>query len=46
MSKKSCPVALQVEILIVTSPGAAAGKPQRSVLVCDPDNTIVECIPV
>ena len=45
MSKKSCPVALQVEILTVTVPVAPACKPALIVLV-NPDNTTVPCIPV
>ena len=45
MSRKSCPVALQVDILIVISPGCAAASPALSVVVV-PATTTGRCIPV
>ena len=46
MSKKSCPVALVSEILIVISPGAPFGRPILIVFACPPLSTTGACNPV
>ena len=46
ISKKSCPVALVSEILIVISPGDPEGKPILIVFSCPPLRSTGACIPV